>query len=1061
MKQMLLNAEKSFNSSINGKGVNKNLFMKKGRYLFPFIILILFGIVNSNSVNAQLLQQQFSTNDGTIFSINGTTTKQALNTGTYFNSSSPSNAQFNYAAAGTGTASNTQTLTSNGSILTWSKAGTSTTGAIFRTTNLAASAPTSLIVKADVATTTVTTGGSNLTFYIGSGFSTYVNSTTAPTVPAAGSTAAKFVIQCTSTGSKWGVSSATTVAANTSTTVTWALNNSGSTLSYLAPNGTYETVANNTYDLWIGTTKDQNDIAYTTTGVALQNFAIALGGGVETFTLDNILIDPIPTAPSISSPTNISATGFTANWGAVTGATGYNLDVSTSSLFASFVSGYNNLGVVGTNTQAVTGLTSVGSGTTYYYRARTYNTYSVATNTSGNNFTAPTLGGVSVSNVCAGNAATVSLTGLVASSTNNIVSYSIGGGATQTATVNADVSGNASFSTPTLVAGNNGQNFVILGIANGSAGIVPGSNNSATLTVYSSSGVTFNISTNPNILQGTTSTNLFYTSSGSPDHYTITYAAGAISAGFSNVANTSNTFTASGTLPIAIPGSAASGIYSGTVTAILASNGCSASAPFTITSYYNWTGTAGDNNWATPGNWSPSRNTPAAGDVLVFDGKTATLTSIPTETDYQVIVKNSSSLSLANGTAATLTISNSLTVDGTSILTESTNASITIASGATATINGTLNVNAGTFTTSAGITTVSGSSALLSNGGGTVTGSATTLFFTSGATYTHAMAAGTIPTANWISSGASLVNITGATSACPSGMGQTFYNLTWNCNNQSANYAFSGTPVINGTLNVIKTGSVSVLLLIPSGTSFSVPTYIQNGGTVAIVNSQGSTGTRTFTVTGNFTIDNMIGTSIFYLNRNAGATGAIGTLEVQGNFNAASGTSLLVSAGSFTPTGTLLLDGTGNQTITAGSATVFATTPSAIGVTVSKASGTLSLSSNLTVPGALSLTNGTLTVGANTLNIQGSTSGSGLIDATNSSANITFNGAAVQTIAAPFTSGTISNLTMNNTSGGVTLSTPITLSGVLTLTSGALTTCLLYTSPSPRDRTRSRMPSSA
>ena len=33
--------------------------------------------------------------------------------------------------------------------------------------------------------------------------------------------------------------------------------------------------------------------------------------------------------------------------------------------------------------------------------------------------------------------------------------------------------------------------------------------------------------------------------------------------------------------------------------------------------------------------------------------------------------------------------------------------------------------------------------------------------------------------------------------------------------------------------------------------------------------------------------------------------------------------------------------------------------------------------------------------------------------------------------------------------------------GVITSTTGCLTICLLYTSPSPRDRTRSRMPSSA
>ena len=33
--------------------------------------------------------------------------------------------------------------------------------------------------------------------------------------------------------------------------------------------------------------------------------------------------------------------------------------------------------------------------------------------------------------------------------------------------------------------------------------------------------------------------------------------------------------------------------------------------------------------------------------------------------------------------------------------------------------------------------------------------------------------------------------------------------------------------------------------------------------------------------------------------------------------------------------------------------------------------------------------------------------------------------------------------------------------GIDTIVAGGLTNCLLYTSPSPRDRTRSRMPSSA
>jgi hypothetical protein len=74
----------------------------------------------------------------------------------------------------------------------------------------------------------------------------------------------------------------------------------------------------------------------------------------------------VPAAPGATEATAATTTSFTANWGAVTGATGYRLDVSTSNTFSSYVSGYNNLTVTATN-RSVTGLTS---GTTYYYRVR-------------------------------------------------------------------------------------------------------------------------------------------------------------------------------------------------------------------------------------------------------------------------------------------------------------------------------------------------------------------------------------------------------------------------------------------------------------------------------------------------------------------------------------------------------------------------------------------------------------------------------------------------------------------------------------------------------------------
>lgn len=73
-----------------------------------------------------------------------------------------------------------------------------------------------------------------------------------------------------------------------------------------------------------------------------------------------------PESPVALAATGVLDTSFVANWGAVTGATSYELDVSTSSTFATFVSGYESKAVSGTS-QAVTGLTQ---NTTYYYRLR-------------------------------------------------------------------------------------------------------------------------------------------------------------------------------------------------------------------------------------------------------------------------------------------------------------------------------------------------------------------------------------------------------------------------------------------------------------------------------------------------------------------------------------------------------------------------------------------------------------------------------------------------------------------------------------------------------------------
>jgi hypothetical protein len=78
-----------------------------------------------------------------------------------------------------------------------------------------------------------------------------------------------------------------------------------------------------------------------------------------------------PSAPTPNAATSVTTSSFTANWSSSSGATGYRLDVSTSSTFSSFVSGYQNLDVGNLLGRSVTGLAS---GTSYFYRVRAYNT---------------------------------------------------------------------------------------------------------------------------------------------------------------------------------------------------------------------------------------------------------------------------------------------------------------------------------------------------------------------------------------------------------------------------------------------------------------------------------------------------------------------------------------------------------------------------------------------------------------------------------------------------------------------------------------------------------------
>ncbi|MCX7876836.1 MAG: fibronectin type III domain-containing protein [Melioribacteraceae bacterium] len=77
-----------------------------------------------------------------------------------------------------------------------------------------------------------------------------------------------------------------------------------------------------------------------------------------------------PSAPIALPSSNITQTGFTANWNSVAGANNYILDVSTQNNFSSFVSGYENKIIGGDTLAAITGLNP---NTNYFYRVRASN----------------------------------------------------------------------------------------------------------------------------------------------------------------------------------------------------------------------------------------------------------------------------------------------------------------------------------------------------------------------------------------------------------------------------------------------------------------------------------------------------------------------------------------------------------------------------------------------------------------------------------------------------------------------------------------------------------------
>lgn len=89
------------------------------------------------------------------------------------------------------------------------------------------------------------------------------------------------------------------------------INNTGAPITYMAPNGTPQTLGNDLNDVWVGTTQVFDEIPCVTGDRFLRRIKFVFNNGVGTIEMDNMNVAPVPSAPSASNQTICGVAGPT------------------------------------------------------------------------------------------------------------------------------------------------------------------------------------------------------------------------------------------------------------------------------------------------------------------------------------------------------------------------------------------------------------------------------------------------------------------------------------------------------------------------------------------------------------------------------------------------------------------------------------------------------------------------------------------------------------------------------------------------------------------------------